>query len=349
MGMIGMNFLPHDKYVFKDLILVPNEITPIFWEPIPPKSKWSAAAFEMDMIAVGENDYSIGNALRQRIPGVSDGTNNFTKQGFVDIQGWLISNSQPLTADFTATPEQIVDDWIRKIRVPHKSSGDLQPDDVIQTVKEGTGAQLEDINEEDNSQPDGGVATKHPAVINMTAWYDLGAHMFYEKRLYLGVRHGNGIPVGEQTQRYNASMATDISAVGTTGNYAIVIWTASMPHLNAMGTQYDEPHERLAPWTTWEDMIMMYQRAPLEMFEMIDELEIAQANADIREDYQKTGESSQDDFTGLWGMTAGFREYIMSKRQYSVKPAVWEQKPLQASLRVTHTVHAPFQLIPNRM
>ena len=352
-SIAGTTYLPHDKLLWWDRIIKPNEINVLFWEPLPPRSGWSAPSLEMDFVAVGEQDESLANDIRAIFRGDSS-TNEFIKMGFMDIEGWFISNSHPLTADFDATPEQIVDDWIPKIPVPHVSSGDLPVDDQIVTIDESTGETNNEVGEAgqeniaDTGGADNGVATRHPAVIDFKSIFTLGPRKIFQKRVYLGLRHGNAIPVGEGAQRYAASVSASIQAVRSEGTYGIVIFTVSMPHINAMGNEYDEITERLAPWDNWQDMIMMYQRVPLEQFEMMDELTIAQANMAHRADLAAGSDASRD-ASGLWGITDGYRKYIRSKRNYSVKKGVWEQKPLMCSIRMEHTVHVPFTLIPPRM
>ena len=176
--------------------------------------------------------------------------------------------------------------------------------------------------------------------------------MFFETREYLGQRRGNAIAVEENLQRYAGNIQTSIDGIGSAGKYSIVIFTVSMPHLNAMGTDYDEKDEPISRFEDWDDRIMTYQRAPLEHFEMQDEISLANARYRFRQDTQATGLDNQPadvPNNGLWGITGNFDKYIQEKREYSVKPGLWEQKPLYFSIRVNHTTNTPFMLIPARM
>lgn len=366
-NVAGMTYLPHDKTWWGDRLIVPNRVNALWWHALPPRSVWSAPMFDVDMISVGQRDNDLEESLRNLIPGFADGSNDFIKMGYVDIQGWLINYDQPLTETLTATPDQIIDDYIRKVPVPQVNPGQsISADQVLQTVAETVGPdsnisapgqdQVVDTDNERtvNDQEFKGLATKHPAVIDQAAWYELGPHMFYEERIYLGVRHGNAIPIGEQKQRYNAAIRTNIGGKGSMGKFAVVIFTASMPNLEAFGNAYDERDEPLSPWESWEDMIMTYQRAPLEYFEMQDEVSLANARYRFRQDVQRVqagnpNEPSTHPQTGLWGVTGNFDKYLVDKRGYSVKQGVWEQKPLLASIRVNHTINAPFMLVPSRM
>ena len=368
-GLTGMTYLPHDKTAFGDRLIVPNQITPIFWTALPPRSVWSAPMFSLDMISVGIREDSLSESIRQVIGGLpggdnlfQDGSNDFIKQGYVDIQGWIITGDVPLTKQLTATPRQIIDDYIRKIPVPYVNPGsELTADQQLQTLRETTGDQT-DLPSDDRTSAEGedavltpddtrdGLATRHPAVIEQAAWYELGPHMFFETRLYLGVRHGNAIPVADQKQRYAAQVRTTIGGKATMGKYGVIIFTASMPHLNAMATPLDDQDDVISPYADWDDMIMTYQRAPLEHFEMQDEISLANARYRFRQDMQDdASQADNEPQQGLWGITGNYDKYIQDKRQYFVKQGMWEQKPLMVSIRVNHTINTPFQLIPNRM
>ena len=368
-SLAGMTYLPHDKTFFGDRLIVPNQITPIFWTALPPRSVWSAPMFDADFISVGRRDDSLSESIRGLItalPGgdslFEDGANDFIKQGYVDIQGWIITGDVPLTKNLTATPRQIIDDYIRKVPVPYVNPGQqLTADQQLQTLRETTGDQ-DDLTESNRTSAEGeenvltpdnssdGLATKHPAVIDQAAWYELGPNMFFETRLYLGTRHGNAIPVANEKQRYAAAIRTDIGGKATQGKYGVIIFTASMPHLSAMATPLDEQDDQISPYTDWDDMIMTYQRAPLEHFEMQDEISLANARYRFRQDMQNTAaEGDNVPQEGLWGVTGNYAKYIQDKRQYTVKQGMWEQKPLMVSMRINHTIHTPFQLIPNRM
>ena len=367
-SLTGMTYLPHDKTFFGDRLIVPNQITPIFWTALPPRSVWSAPMFDLDFVSVGIRDNSLSESIRSIIgalPGgdnlFEDGSNDFIKQGYVDVQGWIITGDVPLTSQLTATPRQIVDDYIRKVPVPHVSAGDtLSPDQQLQTLREAIGSEAASGDtpvtaegQENVLTPDDvndGLATRHPAVIDQAAWYELGPHMFFETRLYLGTRHGNAIPVANEKQRYAATIRTDIGGKATRGKYGVIIFTASMPHLNAMATPLDEQDDQISPYTDWDDMIMTYQLAPLEHWEMQDEISLANARYRFRQDMQNTAaEGDNVPQEGLWGITGNYSKYIQDKRQYTVKQGMWEQKPLMVSMRINHTIHTPFQLIPNRM
>lgn len=368
-NVTGMTYLPHDKTFFGDRLTVPNRITPIFWQMLPPNTVWSAPMMEFDAISVGTRDASLSESIRSfigslGIPGVSfeDGSNDFIKQGYFDLQGWVISYDTPLVDNFLdSTPEQLVDDYIRKVPVPYVDPGQtITADDQLQTLREQFGpdtatgdnpitAAGEDavLTPDDNRD---GLATKHPAIIQQASMFDIGPRMFFEKRVYLGTRHANAIPVGENKQRYTAYVSTDIGGISAAGKYAAVIFTVSMPHLNAFGTPNDELDEPIGPYTDFNEFIMTYNRVPLEYMEMMDEISIANARYRFRQDMQNdAAESENIAQTGLYGITGGFEKYIQEKRQYSVKQGMWEQKPMMFSIRVNHTLNVPFVLIPNRM
>ena len=368
-NITGIAHIPHDKTFFGDRLAVPNQITPIWWQFLPPNTVWSAPMMEFDAISVGQRDASLSESIRSfidslSIPGVSfeDGANDFIKQGYFDLQGWLVSYDQPLVDSFTdATPEQIVDDYIRKVPVPYVERGtQITADEQLQTLRESIGEGAADgstpitaegqdaVLTPDDSRD--GLATKHPAVIEQASMFDIGPRMFFEKRVYLGTRHANAIPVGENQQRYTAYVSTDINGIQAAGKYAIVIFTVSMPHLNAFGTPNDEKDEPLSPYDDFVEFMMTYNRVPLEHMEMMDEISIANARYRFRQDMQNDASQAENaPQTGLWGIGGGFEKYIQEKRQYSVKQGMWEQKPLMFSIRVNHTLNVPFVLVPNRM
>ena len=377
MPLAGMNYLPHDKTFFGDRLIVPNRLNYLWGTAIPPLSVWSASMFDVDFISVGSRDDSLSESIRQFITNLpfadnlfQDGANDFIKMGYMDIQGWLIAENVPLTKDLTATPNQLIDDYIRKVPVPVLNDGDqLTPDEQLQTVAETVGPDS-NVSEEGEDQLVNenleGFATKHPAVIDQAAWYDLGPQMFYEQRIYLGHRHGNAVSVAEQKQRYAAAIRTKIGGKATRGRYAAIIFTVSMPHLHAGGNvgdatnDVDYADEPISPYTSWEDMIMTYQRAPLEHFEMQDEISLANARFRFRQDMQDwtgldgspiTGQPtpSSEAMGSLWGITGNYDKYIAEKRAYNVLQGTWEQKPMLASIRINHTINAPFMLVPERM
>ena len=121
-----MNYMPHDKTFFGDRIAIPNEITPIWWTVLPPMSVFSAPNMMFDYISVGNADESLLGSLRTTLGNLTDralgidfssGATDFVKRGFFDLQGWIISGDYPLgeaNGLFTATPEQLVDDYIRR-------------------------------------------------------------------------------------------------------------------------------------------------------------------------------------------------------------------------------------------
>ena len=157
--------------------------------------------------------------------------------------------------------------------------------------------------------------------------------------------------MANERQRYTAAIRTNIAGKASRGKYAVVIFTVSMPHLHAMGQDHDESDEPLGPWEDWDDMIMAYQRAPLNYGEMQDEISLENARYRFRQDMQVgdgSGPTSRPQ-EGFWGITGDFEAYIQQKRQYSVKQGMWEQKPMMASIRVNRTITAPFLLIPNRL
>ena len=367
-SMQGMNYMPHDKTFFGDRIAVPNEITPIWWTVLPPMSVFSAPNMMFDYISVGQSDENLLASLRTTLGNLSDsllgidyasGATDFVKRGFFDLQGWIISGDYPLGESngiFTATPEQLVDDYIRKIPVPYVSGGNtLTPDQQLQTVRESIGENrntdeegLENVDE--TSNPNEGEATKHMAVIDQAAWYDLGPHMFFERREWLGIRHGNAIPIAEQKQRYAGNVNASIQGIRSSGKYAIVMFTVSMPHINAMGTDYDEKDEPVSIYDNWMELIMTNQYAPFDQFAMQDEVTLQQARA--RGEKQARGEtdaSNTDVEPGHFRPTANYDKYITMKRQYSVKPGLYEQKPLYFSMNIDWTETIPFTFLPNRM
>ena len=363
MALTGMNYLPHDKTFFGDRLLVPDKINALWWTVLPPQSVWSAPMFDLDMIAVGRRDDSLSESIRALLPGFDQGPNDFIKMGYMDVQGWIIAQNTPLTKDLTATPNQLIDDYIRKVPIPQLNDGNsLTPDEQLQTVAEAVGPDS-NISEagEDNVVSNGGeelkgFATKHPAVIDQAAWYELGPQMFFEERIYLGTRHGNAIPVADQKQRYAAAIRTKFDGKATAGRYAAIIFTVSMPSLQAGGNWEDDDgaEEPISPYQSWEDMIMTYQRAPLEHFEMQDEISLANARYRFRQDASLVGNNlpggdNNAAQRGLWGITGNYEKYIQEKRAYNVLQGTWEQKPMLASLRINHTINTPFVLVPNRM
>ena len=363
MALAGMNYLPHDKTFFGDRLLVPNQINALWWTVLPPMSVWSAPMFDVDMISVGRRDNSLSESVRALIPGFEDGATDFIKMGYMDVQGWLIAQNTPLTKDLTATPNQLIDDFIRKVPVPVLNDGDsLTPDEQLQTVAEAVGpdsnisAEGEDAIVTNPDWNNGGnftgFATKHPAVIDQAAWYELGPQMFYEERIYLGQRHGNSVPIAEQKQRYAAAIRTKFDGKATKGRYAAIVFTVSMPHLQAGGNWYDQDgeNEPISRFESWEDMIMTYQRAPLEHFEMQDEISLANARYRFRQDMQNDASQGENvGQVGLFGVTGNYDKYIAEKRTYNVLQGTWEQKPMLASMRINHTINTPFMLVPNRM
>ena len=102
-GVTGMHYLPHDKTFFGDRLIVPNRINALWWTVLPPRSIWSSPMFDLDAISWGTRDDSLSESIRQAVTG-HDGANDFTKMGYVDIQGWLIAQNTPLTKDLTASP-----------------------------------------------------------------------------------------------------------------------------------------------------------------------------------------------------------------------------------------------------
>ena len=364
-NITGMTHIPHDKTFFGERLAVPNQVTPLWWQFLPPNTVWSCPMFEADFISVGTRDNSLSESIRNFIAGLNvpvgnfeDGANDFVKMGYFDLQGWIISYDTPLVHSFTdATPEQIVDDYIMKVPVPYVAPGEqITADDQLQTLREAYGEDATEVSaegEENVLTPDDnrdGLATSHPAVIRQVTMYDLGPQMFFERRMYLGTRQGNAIPVADQKQRYAGRLNSSIGGIATRGKYSIVMFTVSMPHLNAFGTPNDEKDEPLSPYSNFNEFIMTYNRVPLENAEMQDEIGIANARYRFRQDMQNTdAEVANTPQTGLWGITGGYEKYLQEKRQYSVKQGIWEQKPLMFSLRVNHTLNVPFVLIPNRM
>ena len=372
-NLSGKQYLPHDKTFFGDRLAVPNRITPIYWYMLPLGSIWSCPMFEADFIAVGSRDNSFSESVRNLIAGLpipfgnyEDGANDFIQMGYFDLQGWIISYDVPLATELSAaTPQQLVDDYILKVPVPYVAAGQvITPDQQLQTLRETLGEDS-NISEEgienvqDSSGANNGLATSHPAVIKPYTQYDLGPQMFYEQRVYLGVRKGAGMAVGENRQRYAGEVSTSIEGIRSGGRYTAILWTISMPHLNAFGTPNDEMDEPLSIFDNWDESNMGHQRAPLEYFEMQDEISLENARYRFRQDMQErsdggyiAGANTNPASTpqeGLWGITDTLGKYIQDKRQYSVKQGTWQQKPLMFSLRVNHTVSAPFTLIPNRM
>ena len=365
-NLAGQTFLPHDKTKFGDRLAVPNKITAIDWYLLPQGAVWSCPMWEADFIAVGSRDNSFSESIRNIIAGLpipfgnyEDGANDFIQMGYFDLQGWIISYDVPLATELSlATPNQLVDDYIVKVPVPYVSPGrTITPDQQYQTFRETLGEDS-NISEEgienvqDTDEPNEGLATSHPAVVKAYQQFDLGPQMFFEKRVYLGVRKGAGMPVGENRQRYAGEVSASIQGIRGGGRYTAVIWTISMPHLNAFGTPNDEADEPMSIFSNWDELNMAHQRAPLEYFEMQDEISLENARYRFRQDMQTQnvdGSTTSNAQEGLWGITDTLGKYIQDKRQYFVKQGTWQQKPLMFSIRENHTVSAPFTLIPNRM
>lgn len=367
-GVTGMHMLPHDRTFFGDRLLVPNKINALWWTVMPPRSIWSANMFDVDMIAVGRDDDSLSESIKQLITG-SDGSNDFVKMGYIDIQGWIIAQNTPLTKDLTASPNQIIDDYIRKIPVPVLNDGNkLSPDEQLVTLREQVGEDsiTSEEGEENiigggntnNEQLVGFTAGSYPSVIDQAAWYDLGPEMFFEERIYLGTRHGNAIPVANNKQRYVATLRTKFGGKATRGQYGVIIFTASMPHLHAgsnwgdIDSGKDPAVDRISDYDGWVDMIMAHQRIPLESFEMQDEINLANARQVFRQDQQLKGGdqmATSEAQEGLWGVTGNYEKYLREKRRYHVLQGTWEQQPMLASLRINHTMNVPWMLVPNRI
>lgn len=366
-NIAGTAHLPHDKTKFGDRLAVPNQVTPIDWYLLPMGSTWSAASWEADFIAVGKRDVSLSESIRNvisnfDIPGLDPdrGETNFKKMGYFDLQGWVISYDQPLTSELNqATAVQLVDDYIKKVPVPYVSPGQtITPDQQLQTMRETLG---EDANHgeegidnvKDTSGSNNGVATSVPSVINPVQYYEMGPHMFFEQRMYLGTRRGNAIPTGENEQVYAGNVQTDIGGIAAGGRYTAILWTVSMPHLFAYGTPNTEADEPLSIFDDWEELNLGHQRAPLEFFEMQDEISLQNARYRFRQDMFQEGGGGEalnsEPQVGLWGITDTLGKYVQDKRQYFVKQGMWEQKPLMFSIRSNYTINAPFTLVPNRM
>ena len=352
-NVTGMDYVVHPVRDWGDRLFVPDEVRPFYWQLVPPKSVWSSPRFDVDFVSVGQRDFSLSESIRDALPGYNDGTTDFIAQGFVDIQGWVIQDFKPIGGDLDGlTPEMLVNDYIKLIANPSLDSGQYTADEQLVTLREGAGDDYElesdatqeaaaDRNAGQNVDT-GGVATKVPAVIDMAAWYDLGPRMFFEQRVFLGMRHENAMPVGEQKQRYAGAIRTNIDGIGVTGKYAVIVFTASMPHLHAGGTPFDEADEQIAPFTDWDDMIAMYQNAPLGLREMVDELSIHDAQIN-------TAVNNQNELKSLWGPDYRFDDYIQASRRYYVKPETWVQLPLLASIRVDANLTVPFMLAPGVM
>lgn len=366
-GVTGMMHLPHDKYHFGTRYAVPNEVRPIWWWCLPPQSAISIPRMSLEYWSVGTGDQDLLASIRDVLStlasqvGISyaSGELGFEYRGYFDLQGWIISGDYPLGEDnqlFTATPQQLVDDYIRKIKVPYVNPGSvLTADQQLQTVRESIGDDrntdevgLENVNE--TSDPASGEATRHQAVIDQAAWYDLGPHMFFEHREWMGMRRGNGMPVGERKQRYAGNLETSIKAIRSKGKYAIVLFTVSMPHIYAMGNDWDEQDEPVSIYDNWMELIFTNQYAPLDHMSLQDEISIQQAR-DRYQDYV-TGTTNAENNrvpVGHFQPTANYDKYITMKRNYSVKPGSFQQKPLQIDIDIDFTEHAPFILVPSRM
>lgn len=352
----GLDYINHPVRDWGDRLLVPDAVTPFYWQLVPPKSVWSSNRFDIDMVSVGQRDFSLSESIRDALPGYNDGTTDFIAQGFVDIQGWIIQDFKPIGGDLDGlTPRQLVDDYIKLIANPSLDEGQYTADEQLVTLREGAGddydletEQTQEAAADRNAGTNvdtGGVATRVPAVIDMAAWYDLGPRMFYNERIFLGMRHENAMPVGEQKQRYAARIRTNIDGKGAMGKYAVIIFTASMPHMHAGGTPFDEADEQIAPFTDWDEMIAMYQNAPLSLREMVDEVSIQGA----ARQFQADAAGSDGSLKGLWGPDYRFDDYIQASRRYYVKPETWVQLPLLASIRVDAMLTTPFMLAPGTM
>ena len=354
-NVTGMDYVVHPVRDWGERLFVPDQVVPFYWQLVPPKSVWSSPRFDVDFMSVGQRDFSLSESLRDLLPGFDSGTADFVKQGFVDIQGWVVQDFKPIGGDLDGlTPQQVVDDYIKVIANPSLDEGQYTADEQLVTLREGAGEDYEGDSDNRDAAADrnagtnvdtGGIATKVPAVIDMAAWYDLGPRMFFEQRVFLGMRHDNAVPVGEHEQRYAGAIRTNIDGIGVTGKYAIIIFTASMPHLHAGGTPFDEKDEQIAPFTDWDDMIAMYQNAPLSLREMVDDLTIQGA----ARQFQLDAQGGDGSLKGLWGPDYRFDDYIQASRRYYVKPGAWEQKPLLASIRVDANLTVPFMLAPGVM
>ena len=358
-NVTGMDYVNHPVRDWGEKLLVPDVVTPFYSQIVPPDSVWSSPRFDVDMVSTGRRDYSISENFRDLVPDIfNDGTSDFIAQGFVDIQGWVVQDFKPIGGTLEGlTARNVVDDYIKLIANPKLEQGhrDYTADEQLVTLREGAG---EDYEQEDQESRDaaadrnagedvrtGGQATKVPAIIDMAAWYDLGPRMFYEERIYLGMRHNNAMPVGEQKQRYASQIRTSIDGIGATGKYAIIIFTASMPHIHAASNDAYGENDAISPFNNWDDLIAMYQNAPLSLREMVDELNIEQAGRQFQLDAQDNDGSLKS----LWGPDYRFDDYIKASRRYYVKPEAWVQLPLLASLRVDAMLTVPFMLAPGTM
>ena len=357
-NVTGMDYVNHPVRDWGDRLLLPDKVTPFYWQVIPPKSVWSSPRFDIDFVSVGNRDFSLSETIRDALPGFNDGTTDFIAQGFVDIQGWVIQDFKPIGGSLDGlTPDILVRDYIKQINNPKLDAGhsEYTADEQLVTLREGAGEDYEadpdqdheaaQRNAGDTNVQDPGKATKHPAIIDMAAWYDLGPRMFFERRVFLGMRHDNAMPVGEQKQRYASNIRTAIEGIGVQGKYSVIIFTASMPLIHAGGTPRDESDEPVSPFVDWDDMIAMYQNAPLSLREMVDEVGITQAAQQVQADMKQ----SDGSLKGLWGPDYRFDDYIQSSRRYYVKPETWVQLPLLASIRVDANLSVPFMLAPGTM
>ena len=362
-NITGMDSVVHPVRDWGDRLVVPDKVMPFYWQLLPTDSVWSAPQFNIDFVSVGQRDFSVSESIRSIIPGFNDGTTDFIAQGFVDIQGWLIQDWEEVGGSLgDITPNQVVQDYVRKIANPKLDANlltantqEYTADQQLVTPREAQGPDYtqdednrddaEDRNADGRDVDTGGEATSVPAIIDMGKLYDFGPSMFFENRVYLGMRHDNAMPVGEQKQRYAGNIRTSIDGIKARGKFSVVIFTTSMPLMHAGGTPFDEADEKIAPFTDWDEMLAMYQNAPLGMREMIDDVGIHQAARQFQLDAQ--GDDGQ--LRGLWGPDSRFDEYIQSVRRYYVKPETWVQLPLLISNRINAHLTVPFTLAPQVM
>jgi hypothetical protein len=227
----------------------------------------------------------------------------------------LIRQNFPLTSSLSAaTPEQIWDDWVPKVDpVNFDVNTSFGADERFQSLSEGTGPDTGLLGDSVAGGDDGegdvqaSQLLSHPAVMNQIDWLGLGPTQVFSRQVPLGVVHGRGLPVEKNKQRYLDEFDISMDMKGSHDGFAALIFGLSIPELGAMDAGgHDEVDEPLAPWDTWEDMWLMFQKAPLDFIESVDSTD---------------------------GGSEEFKELLEWKRTYSVGDDTWHNTNLTVFVR----------------
>lgn len=294
-----------------------NRVQPIYWCAIPPTGAFALPQLDVKLMT-HEGD---------SIP--------FQRAGWYEVAGYIISNTSPLTANLSmATPQQLVDDWIHKIAAPDFDNGEgISNDERFASVGETTGAENDggDFGQENVQSTN---LLSHPAVYDQAQELGLGATQVYYYSSGLGVPYGKAIPVDEQRVVYSDEFTVSLDMMRAGGHYNMFILVASIPELGASKTgSHDEEQEPIAPWNTWEDMIQMFAKAPLEWVESMDE-----GSLGIPDDMQRTPSANAPTTQAL------FRELIEWKRLYNVPVDTWHNSVMRSWIRGSAVLTMPFYL-----